>query len=144
VITRYLKLRGDLLKIGSWFEYKVTESQSDLDVEKVWKEKYIVVSFNQKEIVFDYYKNEKKLEQVIGNKDYANGIIRTDDLSEVGLEKLNTPFGKINTYIYDSNRCGGRTKIFTDAEGIMYKSIEDQLWSMGIRHSITRELIDKK
>ena len=142
-MTCYLKPRGDFLKIGSWFEYKVTETQSDLDIDNVWNEKYIVISVNKKEIVFDYYKDGNTLEQVIGNKDYANGIIRTDDLSETGLEKLNTPLGKIDTYVHDSNRCGGGTKIFTDTEGIMYKSIESQLWSMGIKHLITRELIDK-
>ena len=131
------------MKNGSWFEYRVTEEQSDLCDDKVWKEKYIVASVEGDDIVFDHYRNDKKLEQVIGNRSYANGIIRTDGLSKIGIERLDTFSGKIDTDAYRSNRCGGGTEIFVDSRGTMYKSIESQLWSMGVRYSITRELIGK-
>lgn len=131
------------MRPGSWFEYRITEERSDLRDGKVWKERYVVVSVEDERIVFDHYENGKRLEQVIGNVNWANGIIGTDGLSKVGDEELDTSLGRISACVYGSDRCGGGTEIFVDSHGIMYKSVESQLWSMGVRHSVTRELVDR-
>jgi len=128
---------------GSWFEYSMTEERSDLPDDKVWNEKYVVTSVEDERIVFDHYENGKKLEQVIGNRDCANGIIGMNGLHKVGNEELDTSFGKVSVCVYRSDRCGGGTEIFIDSQGMMYKSIESQLWSMGIRHSVTRKLVNR-
>lgn len=131
----------DLMDKGSWFEYKVTEYTSNVEGEKVWTEKYEIMSISGQDVVFIRYVDGVKKDLVNGNISYANLLVKNDDLSKTGTETIETAMGEKTVDVFDSNRCGGSTTVYQDESGLMYKSVESQLWSMGVKHSITRELI---
>lgn len=130
----------NLITANSWFEYKVTEKQSDLRENKTWTEKYVVTSVNGKDIDFDLYVDGKLEEKLTGNTAYGNGIIKMSGLAKNESKTIETAFGPKTVNVYKSNMCGGGVEMYMDTEGIMYQSVESQLWSMGVVFSIKREL----
>jgi hypothetical protein len=136
------------MKVGSWFEYKVTEERSDVPGKKTHTEHYAVASINGDDIVFDKCIDGKKTEeQVEGRTSFGNGLVRNDDLKKYATETIDTAFGKKTVDVSDSmhngvGRCGGSTVTYVGSDGVMYRSIEKQLWSMGVRYTLTRDLVD--
>lgn len=123
----------------TWYEYQTTELHDGKTVFS-YSEKYVLVSENGDELVFDYYRNGEKLKQVGGKKSYANGHIRNQDLKLKESTVIQTAFGEKEVEVYAAQRCGGSGATYTDSEGITYRSVSTQMWSGGVICEITREL----
>jgi hypothetical protein len=126
-----------------WYEYIVTEEQSDKTERIQKKEKFVVKSVTDDEVVFERFTDGKANGEYKGKTSYANWLIRNDDLSKVAEEEIDTPtYGKRKLDVFGSDRCGGSTTVWQDGLGLMYRAVQSQMWSKGIIYKKTFELIN--